>query len=519
MTLPTLPNSPAVRVETFPGLRIYRSQGKTAREVPIPVGEKPGILLVILALAGEAGIPRATIRSLLWPDTSDGNGSNSLRQALFRLRRALGAESIEDRAGRLYLRLPVSLDVVDAVLRLDRGDLPGALDLMTTPFGQTLDVAGPALREWLDRYRHQLDQRLESVIRASWSGEASGAVLAMLQSAIPIVRRLLPTSVDLLWIQLELDARRGEASAFDRHLQELRALQRGAPADPADAERLAALRQRLASGAAAPHLRPPSLHEEALRTIQRRLNDARQAGGVIWVSGPVGIGRSHLLRELAFRSSAGGFRTAQVAPEGAPLGLPSSCCRDLAVALSALRGAAGHDPRHGPVIERLTRGVAPQAIGELVEAILDLAVAITAEGPLLVLIDDAHRYEARELQAFLSALEEHSPPALITVVTAPTPSLPTRITPPVITLDPLAPAGVRQMVDELATLPETPWSEVLIDGLRAASDGIPRQVLYLLTTLHRDGILQERNRSWALGGTGEGLRARLQELASNGTTA
>ncbi|MEY4609370.1 MAG: hypothetical protein RL625_1587 [Gemmatimonadota bacterium] len=519
MTHTQRPSSQAVRVETFTGLRVFRTEGKAARQVPVPVGEKPGILLVILALAGEAGIPRSTIRSLLWPETSDGNGSNSLRQALFRLRRALGLDAIEDRAGRLYLRLPVSIDVVDAAQRLERGDLPGALDLMTTPFGQTLDVAGPALRDWLERYRSQLDERLESLIRASWSGQASGAVLAMLHSAIPIVRRLLPTSVDLLWIQLELDARQGESAAFDRHLQELRALQRGAPTLPADTQRLAELRQRLAAGAAAPHLRPPSLHEDALRAIQQRLADAKREGGVIWVSGPTGVGRSHLLRELAFRSGTGGFRAALVGPDAPPLGLPPSCCRDLAVALSALRGAAGHDPRHGPIIERLTRGAVHPVLSEAVEAILDLAIAITAEGPLVLLIDDGHQYEGRELGALLAALDEQRPPALVAVVAVPTPSLPTRLTSPALILDPITPLRVRQMVDELARLPEAPWSDALIDGLRAASDGIPRRVLYILTTLHREGVLQERNGSWALGSTAEGLRTRLQQLATHGTTS
>ncbi|MEY4609137.1 MAG: hypothetical protein RL625_1354, partial [Gemmatimonadota bacterium] len=170
-------------------------------------------------------------------------------------------------------------------------------------------------------------------------------------------------------------------------------------------------------------------------------------------------------------------------------------------------------------IERLTRGAVHPVLSEAVEAILDLAIAITAEGPLVLLIDDGHQYEGRELGALLAALDEQRPPALVAVVAVPTPSLPTRITSPALILDPLTPLRVRQMVDELARLPEAPWSDALIDGLSAASEGIPRRVLYILTTLHREGVLQDRNGSWALGSTAEGLRTRLQQLAMNGATA
>ena len=516
MTNPSSAAVPDVRVETFHGLRIVRVEQKSSREIPIPVGEKPGVLLVLLTLAGEAGIPRATLRSLLWPDASDAGGSNSLRQALFRLRRALGAEAVEDRTGRLYLRLPVSLDAVEAVQRLDGGDLSGALDLMVTPFGQTLEVAGPALREWLQRYRVQLDQRLEGLIRASWSPEASGAVLAMLRSAVPIVRRLLPSSVDLLWIQLELDARHGEADAFERHLLELRALQRGNPIDPEEGARLTSLRQHLTSGAAAPQLRPPSLHEEALRTIQRRLADTASEGGVLWVTGPAGIGRSHLLRELALRATPDGFRTVHLTPRDGVPGLPTSCGRDLAVALSALRGAAGLDPRFAPMIERLARGTLSPVNGETADAIMDLAVAITAEGPLLLLIDDADRYDGRELRAMLTALDDQRPRGLLAIVAVPPHEVPARLTSPPIVLTPLRRDGVRRMVHEMARLPETPWGETLVDGLHVASGGIPRRILHLLATLLREGQVIEREAAWALGrSSSDGLRERLRQLAPN----
>lgn len=69
------------------------------------------------------------------------------------------------------------------------------------------------------------------------------------------------------------------------------------------------------------------------------------------------------------------------------------------------------------------------------------------------------------------------------------------------------------MVDQLARLPESAWSDALIDGLLRASDGIPRRVLHLLGTLLREGLLLERQAGWDLGGSLDGVRERLGQLA------
>lgn len=72
------------------------------------------------------------------------------------------------------------------------------------------------------------------------------------------------------------------------------------------------------------------------------------------------------------------------------------------------------------------------------------------------------------------------------------------------------------MVDQLARLPESAWSDALIDGLQRASDGIPRRILHLLATLLREGLLLERPVGWTPGGSEEGLRERLAKLGPNG---
>ena len=57
--------------------------------------------------------------------------SNSLRQALFRLRRALRPDAIEDSGGRLILHLAVSVDLAEVEAHLHEGRLTAALEQVT----------------------------------------------------------------------------------------------------------------------------------------------------------------------------------------------------------------------------------------------------------------------------------------------------------------------------------------------------------------------------------------------------
>ena len=92
----------ALRVTTTNRLALFDS-GTAHPDVPVNIGLKPTVLLVLLAAAGPHGVARRAVRDLLWEGTSDANASNSLRQSIFRLRRALGAEALEDQIGRAHV--------------------------------------------------------------------------------------------------------------------------------------------------------------------------------------------------------------------------------------------------------------------------------------------------------------------------------------------------------------------------------------------------------------------------------
>ena len=64
-------------------------------------------ILALLARAGQRGITREKVLALLWPDADDERGPRTLAQALYALRKDLGAE--DTIAGAKEFRLDPSL--------------------------------------------------------------------------------------------------------------------------------------------------------------------------------------------------------------------------------------------------------------------------------------------------------------------------------------------------------------------------------------------------------------------------
>jgi DNA-binding SARP family transcriptional activator len=80
------PDAPVIELLDVPALR-------SARGTRMPLERKDAALLALLTLDGPR--PRAEAASLLWPDADAAHARNSLRQRLFRLQRAAGAEIVE----------------------------------------------------------------------------------------------------------------------------------------------------------------------------------------------------------------------------------------------------------------------------------------------------------------------------------------------------------------------------------------------------------------------------------------
>src|SRR6476661_4973543 len=92
-------------------------------------------ILALLARAGQRGIAREKVLALLWPDAEDDRGPKALAQAIYALRKDLGADDVI--TGVNELRLDVSLvstDVGEFAAAASRGDDERAVDLYHGPF-------------------------------------------------------------------------------------------------------------------------------------------------------------------------------------------------------------------------------------------------------------------------------------------------------------------------------------------------------------------------------------------------
>lgn len=143
-------------------------------------------LLATLAIAappGRGGVPRERLLALLWPDADEERGRAALSQALYAIRRELGADDAI--TGSTELRLNADLlacDYWDFLRAADEGDDARAAALRTAPLLDGFDLAeARGFDLWIEAQRNDADQRWReaaerAVRRATQRGELAEVV-------------------------------------------------------------------------------------------------------------------------------------------------------------------------------------------------------------------------------------------------------------------------------------------------------------------------------------------------------
>ena len=505
------------------GFRIRTTQTLTlsatrpnSGDVAVNVGTKPIVLLVLLAAAGAHGVSRRTVRDILWEGFSDANASNSLRQSIFRLRRALGADAIGDVGGRLILQTPIRVDLLDAEHLLGQGRVAEALEALGGPIGPTLDVAGPALQGWIRELRARVEHRLLDALTQGWADAARSPAPNLFSPTLAKAGQVLGDAPQLLWLQLEVAATLADVGAFEQVAQRLSVLGERGAADstPLDiARRTAQWRARLQTRrteGASTHAQP--IHAHALHALEAAWQDALAGrSSLACLIGDAGTGRSWLLRGLARRCLAGGGRVVALVALDSASGITSACLRDLTVALQGHRGAAGVHPDFAETIDRLLEGVLSPP-GDAIPAVHDLLTAVAVEGPLLVSLDDAHHYDARVLARLLRRLREVPIPGLLVVPVLPTAAGVEESAR--IEIGRTDQAGIRTLLGAMARLPRADWVSPLIDAVHRASDGTPARAARLVVRLHETGHLRVVDDRWHLASALEEALSALRLTAA-----
>ena len=139
-------------------------------------------ILAVLARAGERGVTRDKLLALLWPDADDERGPGALAQALYALRRDLGADAIVGAKDLRFDPALVATDVAEFTTAVARGDDERAVAIYHGPFLDGFHLPNAdAFSRWVEQERnalaHDHARSLESLARgARTRGDATEAV-------------------------------------------------------------------------------------------------------------------------------------------------------------------------------------------------------------------------------------------------------------------------------------------------------------------------------------------------------
>jgi DNA-binding SARP family transcriptional activator len=406
-----LPDTPVIELLDAPSLR-------SVRGARVPLERKDAALLALLALDGPR--PRAEAAALLWPDADAAHARNSLRQRLFRLQRAAGAD-IVDANGPLRLRPGVSHDLDTAAQRLARdADAPAGELLGTHDYADC-----PGLAEWVEHARQRWRrQRADALALLASQHEAQEQLALALRYAERLAadEPLLEHAHRRLMRLHYLRGDRGAALAAFERCRALLALRLDAAPD---AETLA-LMHTIAAGEpgmqALSHRPAPVTLRRPPRVVGRdveraRLAQALAARSVLVLTGEPGIGKTHLLEDVS-AGSADLLCTAALAGEaGVPYALLARIARE--------GHGRFHAPLEGWVAAELARLVpelgvpAPPARLDalrLRQAAAKALDAWSAAGLAGVVVDDLHHADAASLEAVLALAEPRGPPGIAWVL-------------------------------------------------------------------------------------------------------
>ncbi|MCW5613339.1 MAG: AAA family ATPase [Rubrivivax sp.] len=457
---------------------------------------RDALLLALLALDGPLTRPRAA--ALLWPDSEPRQANISLRQRIFRLKRAAGADVVAgDGAIRLADGVRHDLGDLEAGLRADPAHARGELLAGVEPPDPD-DELGAWLRSARARWRAR---RLQALAALAEDHAAAGRVAA----ALPYAERLAaedPAAEHAHRRLMRLHYLRGDsAAALEAYRRCAQALAREVGAEPG-AETRALLEQIRqggeppAPGAVAPPplalLRPPRLvgRDSAWRAI----DTARREGRHLLLSGEPGIGKSRLLADYAAQA---GIAVIDARP--GDHAVPYAVLARLVDTWRQRFGApVDPDARWAvQVLDTLARGAvqapADGTPGPRVHAALQVwAAHAAAQGAAGAALDDLQFCDAATLEALLALLAHPVGPRWLLAVRAGErpPALDAWLAGPggdatsELTLPPLDPAGVGELLAslELPGVDAAAWLPVLwrqaggspFFTLQALLAGVPR---------------------------------------------
>jgi len=401
------------------------------RTVPAPAGRKTQALLAYLAMRPAQPQPRDKLAALLWAGTSTQQARNSLRQALFAVRKATEAatpQSLLIDADVVALN-PGIVDVdvhqfEHAVAAGAPDDFERALALYQGELLEGFAVQEAAFEAWLYAER---DRLREVALDAAGRLLAHLAVRGPLDRAVQVAARLLgldPLRESAHRALMELYVRQGRRSAALKQYQTLTVLLRReldvAPEMETTQLYEDVLRARPPRATRAPGstkesesaprtlITPPRFapalplvgRDQELARLRYALHDAVDGrGGAVAVVGEAGIGKTRLIEALALEAMEKGAAVmlgrAHESERILPFAPWVAAVRDAGITMSG--PPAGLDVAWRDELTRLFPELGPGRIHaenedylRLFEAMVQLLARVAASQPVVLVLEDLH---------------------------------------------------------------------------------------------------------------------------------
>ena len=382
-----------------------------------PLGAKPLALLAFLAL--EPGPhPRERLATLLWGEHPDTAARGSLRQAVMQLREVLG-DALQVTREAVELTGPVECDVL-AFLKAAVEDPHTATSFEVPRFLAGLSVRhSSAFDEWASAKREELLRRYREILAARardamgrWQWRDAATEAARWLAWEPLADEAARLLVEARYL---VGDRTGALARFAEFRDRLQAETGAAPS-----RALVQLARKIAADEGARPTRPitdewyttaPAFESglvgrtAELEILQKAWRGVRRGSGrVVLIEGEAGVGKTRLADEFLRWTSAEAGTLLRAygydARAGVPYGPVVEVLRD---ALEA-PGLAGTDPQwlaevarllpeirqRFPGLPEITPPPAPGEAWRLFEAVAQLLLAVAAEQPIAVAIDDLH---------------------------------------------------------------------------------------------------------------------------------
>jgi DNA-binding SARP family transcriptional activator len=422
-----------------------------------------GLLLYLGLTAGER-VPRARLVELFWPDQPETQSRHALRQLLYRLRRyglplAEGGEELRVDSAVVECDATPMLAAVWSATCSER-DAANANQFLTD-FNP--EISGP-FSEWLDDLRNRISRRYAEAALRHLGNARREARWADVFDWSTRCLAVDPLNQDATFALAESTAMRGAkveaVRILDEYSRELGVL------DGKIGLSTRVLRQRVSEAHdidrsdGSSRLAMVGRDVEIARLVRIVEDVARGQGGVTWISGAAGIGKSRLATELRREAVIRGFASMMIGLQSSDRQRPFSILSDMVAQLLKMPGALGCAPETLATLRRLVayqetpvgveakpREPAVQQY-EIREAIADLLGALESEAPLLVFIDDYHNGDSSSVPILTDLIERTATARLLWLMT----SRPSIERPPfhlraTIDLKPLAETACRQLVE------------------------------------------------------------------------